>query len=57
MPKLLYGSIILKLLFGLLFDTVNESTYTLGVNYKLSSEEKEIIKQLDYITIKNCDNI
>ena len=45
------------LLFGLLFDTVNESTYTLGVNYKLSSEEKEIIKQLDYITVKNCNNI
>ena len=45
------------LLFGLLFDTVNESTYTLGVNYKLSSEEKEIIKQLDNITIKNCKNI
>ena len=41
-------------LFGLLFDTVNESTYTLGVNYKLSSEEKEIIKKLDNISIKNC---
>lgn len=45
------------LLFGLLFDTVNESTYTIGVNYKLSLEEKEIIKQLDNITIKNCKNI
>lgn len=45
------------LLFGLLFDTVNESTYTLGVNYKLSSEEKEIIKQLDNITIKNCKRL
>ena len=41
-------------LFGLLFDTVNESTYTLGVNYELSSEEKEIIKKLDNISIKNC---
>ena len=45
------------LLFGLLFDTVNESTYTIGVNYQLSSEEKEIIKQLENITIKNCNNI
>lgn len=38
------------LLFGVLFDNVNESNYKVGINYELSEEEKLIIKDLDNIT-------
>ena len=41
------------LLFGVLFDNVNESQYVVGVNYSLSSEEKSIIKDLKNIKIKS----
>lgn len=40
------------LLFGFLFDSVNESTYKVGTNYSLTEEEKEIIKDLDNIELK-----
>ena len=44
------------LLFGLLFDGVNETKYTIGTNYKLTEEEKLIIKDLDSITVKEYSN-
>ena len=30
------------LLFGVLFDSISDSKYIVGVNYELSTEEKEI---------------
>lgn len=44
------------LLFGLLFDSVNESTYKVGINYALTTEEQEIIKKLDNISMKQYNN-
>ena len=44
------------LLFGGLFDTVNESKYNIGTNYKLSQEEKTIIKELDNIEFIEYNN-
>lgn len=44
------------LLFGFLFDSVNESTYNVGINYKLSTEEKGIIKDLDNISMKEYND-
>ena len=41
------------ILFGFMFDSINESTYTVGTNYELTTEEKEIIKELDNIKYKN----
>ena len=43
---------LIILLFGGLFDTVNESKYYIGTNYELTQEEKEIIKELDNIGFK-----
>lgn len=43
---------LIIILFGLLFDTVNESKYSLGINYKLTTEEDTIIKELDGIKVK-----
>ncbi len=43
---------LIILLFGGLFDTVNESKYYVGTNYELTQEEKEIIKELDNIKFK-----
>lgn len=44
------------LLFGLLFDNVNESIYNVGINYSLTPEEKEIIKDLKNIKMKEYHN-
>ena len=43
---------LIILLFGGLFDTVNESDYLVGTNYELTKEEKIIIKELKNITFK-----
>ena len=45
------------LLFGFMFDAINESTYTVGTNYELTSDEKEIIKDIDNIEFKSYKNI
>ena len=37
---------LIILLFGGLFDTVNESIYYVGTNYQLTKEENTIIKEL-----------
>ena len=47
---------LIILLFGGLFDTVNESKYVVGTNYELTKEEKVIIKELDNITFKEYTN-
>ena len=41
------------MLFGFMFDSINESTYTVGTNYKLTTEEKEIVKDLENIKFKD----
>ena len=43
---------LIIILFGGLFDTVSESIYYVGTNYKLTLEEKKIIKELDNIKFK-----
>ena len=40
------------MLFGVLFDSVNESKYTIGINYTLTEEEKSIVKDLENLSIK-----
>ena len=40
---------IVILLFGFMFDSINESTYKVGINYELTTEEKAIIKEMDNI--------
>ena len=47
---------LIILLFGGLFDTVNESNYFVGTNYELTKEEKEIVKELDNIDFKKYTN-
>ena len=47
---------LIILLFGGLFDTVNESTYYVGTNYELTQEEKAIIKELENIKFKEYNN-
>ena len=47
---------LIILLFGGLFDTVNESKYYVGTNYELTQEEKEIIKELNNISFKEYSN-
>lgn len=47
---------IVILLFGFLFDSLNESKYMVGTNYEPTQEEKTIIKELDNIEIKNYTN-
>lgn len=44
------------LLFGFLFDSMNESKYIVGSNYEPTQEEKAIIKELDNIEIKKYSN-
>ena len=44
------------LLFGFLFDTVNESKYLLGTNYPLTEEEKIILKEFDNIKMVEYKN-
>ncbi len=43
---------IIILLFGLLFDSVNDSKYIVGVNYQLTSDEKLIINEIENISIE-----
>ena len=43
-------------LFGMLFDTIENSKYDVGINYELTKEEKTIIKDLKNINIVNYDN-
>ncbi len=45
------------LLFGVLFDGVNESKYTVGINYSLTEEEQSIIDELDNIEMKEYSNV
>ena len=47
---------LIILLFGGLFDSVNESKYLVGTNYELTKEEKVIVKELDNIKFKKYDN-
>lgn len=47
---------IVILLFGGLFDSMNESKYIVGTNYETTQEEKAIIKELDNIKIKKYNN-
>ena len=51
---LLIPSIIL--LFGFLFDSVNESKYVIGVNYSLSDVEKSIIKEYKNLEVEEYKN-
>lgn len=44
------------ILFGFLFDSINDSTYNVGINYSITSEEKEIIKDLKNIKTKEYKN-
>lgn len=44
------------LLFGVLFDSISDSKYIVGVNYELSLEEKNIMKKLDNMSLKKYDN-
>lgn len=41
------------MLFGFLFDVVNETQYVIGLNYDLSKEEKVILDELDTLETKN----
>lgn len=45
------------LLFGVLFDDVNESKYLVGTNYPLTEEEKIIVKELKNIELKEYEDI
>ena len=47
---------IVILLFGALFDSMNESKYIVGTNYNLTQEEKTIIKEIDNIKIEKYNN-
>lgn len=47
---------LILLLFGFLFDSMNESKYLVGTNYEPTQEEKTIIKELDNIRIKKYNN-
>ena len=44
------------LLFGVLFDNVNESKYKIGINYTLTSEEQSIMKELKNIELEEYKN-
>ena len=44
------------LLFGFLFDSINESTYSVGINYELSKEENEIVKKIENMKIKQYED-
>ena len=41
------------MLFGFLFDVINETTYTVGINYNLTAEEKIILKEFDTLKTKH----
>ncbi len=43
-------------LFGVLFDSVSDSKYKVGVNYELSTEEKEIVKKIENMSLEKYDN-
>ncbi len=47
---------IIILLFGFLFDSMNESDYLIGTNYEPTKEEKLIIKEIDSIKTKKYDD-
>ncbi|MBR4618197.1 MAG: ABC transporter permease [Bacilli bacterium] len=58
--KLVFYPLLIPLviiLFGFLFDSVNETKYVVGTNYKLTNEEISIIKDLDSISIKEYDTV
>ncbi len=40
------------MLFGFLFDYMENSKYVIGVNYELSQQEKDIVKELENIELK-----
>lgn len=44
------------LLFGFLFDGMTEADYVIGTNYKLTTEEKTIIEELDGTTFEKYNN-
>ena len=58
--KLVFYPLLIPLviiLFGFLFDSVNETKYVVGTNYKLTNEEISIIKDLDSISIKEYNTV
>ena len=44
------------LLFGFLFDSIEKTSYDIGVNYELTSEEKEIVKSIGDLNFTKYDN-
>ena len=44
------------LLFGFLFDSIEKTSYDIGVNYELTSEEKEIVKSIGDLNFTIYDN-
>ncbi len=44
------------ILFGALMDSVSESTYTIGINYELTEEEKQIVEEIEDIKIKKYNS-
>ena len=57
--KLILYPLIIPLvifLFGFLLDGMTEADYVIGTNYKLTDDEKIIIKEYKDISIKNYDN-
>ena len=43
-------------LFGILFDTMEKTSYDIGVNYELTTEEKEIIKSIGELQFHKYEN-
>ena len=56
---LLYPIIIpvIILLFGFLFDFIENSNYKVGVNYELSDVEKAIVKDIDNVKFTTYDSV
>ena len=49
---------IFILLMGFMFDVLSNTNYTIGVNYELTNEEKEIVKNIgEDLKFKKIDNI
>ena len=44
------------MLFGFLFDVVNETTYTIGINYNLTEEEKIVLEDLEVLETKHYNS-
>jgi sodium transport system permease protein len=61
MSTIIYLPLIIPifiLLMGFMFDVLSNSNYTIGVNYELTNEEKEIVKNVgEDLKFKKIDNI